>query len=258
MATGAIGRSAATRSQFRLPAQVSTGYVSQSAPTVASPSLPPAVVEGQYGPQTQPRLETRAPHQSAHHGYRRRGIRPEWRRVARRDRSLGRALNRRREAPSEHSVGERNASISKLAPGEVCAKIAAWRNTHVAARSRRGGKCPSIATTAGGSPRISYRAKCIAQKSPSLQRHRSQRQGAFAIPPPGAGVRGLPLPIWADRRSPLTTASSRGGAKRPSNASAAGDENSASVSASWLATPRYPGQNGDGAPRRVRSPARIA
>ena len=113
--------------------------------------------------------------------------------------------------------------------------------------------------------RISYITICIAGKStlfvnrpyawwvkkPGPFTHecngggnRSHRQNAFAIPPPSAGVTGLRFPICTDRRSPLTTASSRGGEIRPSNATAAGDESSASVSALWLSTPRYPGQNG--------------
>ena len=40
---------------------------------------------------------------------------------------------------------------------------------------------------------------------------RSQRQTSFAIPPPGAGVRGVRLPIWDDGRRSITSTNSRGG-----------------------------------------------
>ena len=45
-AKGTTDRNVSTRSRPRLPAQVSAGYVSQSAPTVAAPSLPPSVADG--------------------------------------------------------------------------------------------------------------------------------------------------------------------------------------------------------------------
>ena len=63
----------------------------------------------------------------------------------------------------------------------------------------------------------------------------------------GACVGGLRLPIWADHRNSLDTASSRGGGTRPPKATATGDESSASVRAPRLSTPRNPGKNGDGA-----------
>ena len=77
-----------------------------------------------------------------------------------------------------------------------------FARSHVAARSRRGRITPLSSNNGGGSPRISYRAICIAQNIPGLQRHRPLRQGAFAIPPPGAGVRGKRFPICTDLPSP--------------------------------------------------------
>ena len=55
------------------------------------------------------------------------------------------------------------------------------------------------------------------------------------------------FPICTDRRSSLTTARSRGSTIGPPNATAAGGESSASVSDSWLSTPRYTGQDFDDA-----------
>ena len=78
------------------------------------------------------------------------------------------------------------------------------------------------------------------------RRGRPQRQNSRAIPPPG--VSGIRIPIWADLRIPLATASSPGGAIRPLNATAAGEESSEQVSALRISTPRYPSQNGAGAP----------
>ena len=87
-----------------------------------------------------------------------------------------------------------------------------------------------------------WRAKQSGPASPLGKRdHRSQRQHSFEAPPPGAGFRGIRFPICTDRRSSLTTAISRGWEIGPSKAAAAGDESSASVSASWLSKPLYPG-----------------
>ena len=99
----------------------------------------------------------------------------------------------------------------------------------------------------------------------------SLRQKSRALTPSIENLRriirvwGRRLGIWAGgsqrragRRIPHIAASSRGGGKRHSDATAVGDDGSASVSASWLSTPRYPGPKGDDPPSRQRARARIA
>ena len=87
---------------------------------------------------------------------------------------------------------------------------------------------------------------------------RSRRQISIEPPPPIPGVRGLCFPIFAVSRIFPTTGRSRGKTIKPPNATAAGDESSASVRAPWLSTPRRPGQKVDDPPRRDRCPGRVS
>ena len=106
-----IDRIARTRSQSRLPSQVSAGYVSQSAPTFASP---PYRQQSRRGNKALKRNRDwrRVPNQSALYGYRRRGI--PARMAPGRDRSLARASHRMRGDPPNHSRRERKGVFHRV------------------------------------------------------------------------------------------------------------------------------------------------
>ena len=78
----------------------------------------------------------------------------------------------------------------------------------------------------------------------------------FRLPPKvTAGYVSQSSPTVADSSLPPDVSEQQ---QSQSNATAAGDESSASVCAPWLSPLRHPGEKGDGAPRRDGTPGRVS
>ena len=167
---GTSDRTAGARSDFRLPAQVSAGYVSQSDPTVASPRY-----------RRQSRRGNNAPKRNQ--GWRREFrisqrfavidaavSRPERRRPPRRDRRLGRVSPGRRDAPSMQSRGDRNCVARRM--GIRVVSLSTRRPAHLPHRLQQSKReIMDLKRNRDGrqGPRISHRAMGIAHKTPGLQ-----------------------------------------------------------------------------------------
>ena len=137
------------------------------------------------------------------------------------------------------------------------------RRLHQSKRCENAPKNKNFGRRAGRS--ISYRAMGIARKAPPVCNATTYMAGKATRPGCAVGQKGTDnatpalvrtpdsrrkctrdtFPNLHRQSHPLNTASSRGRTIGPSNATAAGGESTASVTDSWLPTPRYTGQNFD-------------